>query len=120
MTAATPAFVSAVVDDLTVLGEVRQRAYFGGVGLVHDGRQGAFIMGNSLYLATNCHRRPAMQASGSQPFDYMTKTGPRIVEAYYDTPPEVLANPDRLTEWARRAMARLQLGQTAIATIGPS
>jgi DNA transformation protein and related proteins len=84
---------------------VQERAYFGGVGLVHDGRQFAFIMGIGLYLATNDHTRPAMQANGSRPFEYMTKTGPRIVEAYYDTPPGVLANPDRLIEWARRAIA---------------
>lgn len=105
MTTADRAFLKGVVDDLAELGAIEQRPYFGGVGLACKHRQFAFVMGTSLYLATNECGRESMRNQGAEPFEYMTKLGLRTVEAYYDTPPEVLAQPELLLAWARRALA---------------
>jgi TfoX/Sxy family transcriptional regulator of competence genes len=67
MTAADPAFLRAVVEDLAALGSIQQRPYFGGVALVRDNRQFAFIMGTSLFLATNDDTRPVLQEQGVNP-----------------------------------------------------
>jgi DNA transformation protein and related proteins len=104
VTTANPAFLEGVVDDLTPLGAIQQRPYFGGVGLVCNYRQFAFVMGTSLYLATNDDTRESMRSQGAEPFEYMTKLGLRIVEAYYDTPVEVLGQPELLLAWARQAL----------------
>ena len=82
---------------------IEKRPYFGGVGLVCEHRQFAFIMGAALHLATSGDARESMRDQGARPFEYMTKLGLRTVEAYYDTPAEVLTQPELLLGWARRA-----------------
>jgi DNA transformation protein and related proteins len=104
VTTADPAFLAEVVDDLAPLGAIEQRPYFGGVGLVCDHRQFAFVMGTSLYLAANDNTRESMRSHGAQPFEYTTKLGLRTVEAYYDTPVEVLSQPELLVHWAEQAL----------------
>lgn len=104
MTTADPAFLNDVVDDLAPLGTIERRPYFGGVGLVCNNRQFAFVMGTSLYLSTNDNTRESMRSHGAQPFAYMTKLGLRTVEAYYDTPDEILAHPELLLTWAQCAL----------------
>lgn len=80
MTTADPEFLRTVVDELSSLGPIRQRPYFGGVALVFDDKQFAFVMGATLYLATNPESRRDLRDRGGQPFEYMTRSGPRIVE----------------------------------------
>jgi TfoX/Sxy family transcriptional regulator of competence genes len=104
VTTADPAFLEGVVDDLAPLGAIEQRPYFGGVGLVCNHRQFGFVMGTSLYLATNDDTRESRRRQGAQPFEYMTKIGLRTVEAYYDTPAEVLAQPELLLAWSQHAL----------------
>ena len=99
MTAADPTFLQNVVDDLAPLGNIRSRPYFGGVALIHDDQQFAFVMGSALYFAVDDTTRPARQADGAHPFEYRTRTGIRTVEAYYDTPTDRrVGRKDRPTE----------------------
>jgi DNA transformation protein len=105
MTTPDSAFLRTIVEDLTSLGPIQQRPYFGGVALVHDGNQFAFVMGSTLYLATNDDTRHVLRDQGGQPFEYMTRTGPRTVEAYYTPPPNALAHPDELLSIAQAAIA---------------
>ena len=90
---------------MSLLGPIQQRPYFGGVALVHDDNQFAFVMGSTLYLATNDDTRHVLRNQGGQPFEYMTRAGPRTVEAYYTAPPNALAHPDELLSLARAAIA---------------
>ena len=105
MTTSDAGFVQTVLDELASIGPIDQRPYFGGLALVCDGRQFAFIMGTTLYLATNEHTRAAMRSSGSQPFEYLTRNGYRTVEAYYDTPQRVIDDRRLLVAWATAALA---------------
>jgi TfoX/Sxy family transcriptional regulator of competence genes len=104
VTTADPAFLEGVVGDLAPLGAIEQLPYFGGVGLVGNYRQFAFVMGTSFYLATNNDTRESMRSLGGGPFEYMTKLGLRTVEAYYDTPVEVLRQTKLLLTWAQQAL----------------
>lgn len=110
MTAADPRFLAEVLDDLAPLGPIQLRPYFGGVALAHDGGQFAFVMGTTLYVAATGDTRPTMRSHGGRPFQYPTRTGTRTVEAFYDTPTEIVADPDRLLEWTRAAIAARRMG----------
>ena len=105
MTAADAGFLRAIVDELAAIGPISERPYFGGVALLFDGRQFAFVMGRTLYLATNDANRIKMRSRGCQPFEYATRSGVRTVEAYYDIPADILGQPNLLVEWASTAIS---------------
>ena len=105
MTAADITFLATIADNLTPIGPIQQRPYSGGVALIHDGQQFAFVMGTTLYLVVDDTTRPAMRAQGGHPFEYATRSGIRTIEAYYDTPPETIDDPDHLIELAAAAIA---------------
>jgi DNA transformation protein len=105
MTAASPKLVAELLARLSPLGAVAPRRYFGGVGLVLDEVQFAFVMGRSIYFAVDDRTRPAYQARRSRPFLYETRNGIRVVEAFYRLPKTVLGDSEALVEWGDRAVA---------------
>lgn len=97
--------VEQILDDLAPLGGVEARSYFGGIAFVLDGRQFAMHLGNEFYFRVNDDTRKRFIEYGSEPFRYDTKTGERIVQAYYRVPAEVDENPALMLEWAADAVS---------------
>jgi len=67
--------------------------------------QFAMLMGDTLYFKVEDETRPAYEALGGKRFRYTTKRGEVTVRARYSAPAEILADPDRLCEWATQALA---------------
>jgi len=87
-------FRDYVFDQLAGLEHFAHRAMFGGYGLYFDGKMFGVIAGK-LYFKTDEESRPAYLAAGMIAWDQS--------KSYYEVPPAVLAQPEALALWARRA-----------------
>ena len=61
--------------------------------------------GNGVYFKVDDATRPAYEAAGSRPFQPYDE-GPSM--SYFEVPPEVLEDDERLAEWAREAFGVAQ------------
>ena len=93
------------VKDLAPIGSLGTRRYFGGLAVLVELTQFAMLMGDTLYFKVEDETRPAYEALGGKRFRYTTKRGEVTVRARYSAPAEILADPDRLCEWATQALA---------------
>jgi len=100
--AAASEFVAYLVESLQPLGGVSARRMFGGHGIFKDGLMLGLVDADQLYLKVDDGNRPAYQARGLRPFDYVKK-GKRIALSYYEAPSESCDDPDVLCDWARAA-----------------
>ncbi len=96
------AFVRFVRDQLRALGEVRSRAMFGGHGLYLQGVFFGIVFDGRLYLKTDAATVAAYAAAGMGPF---RPTARQTLARYYEVPPEILEDGERLDGWARTAVA---------------
>lgn len=100
--AVSPEFEAWVIDQLAAFGPVRPRRMFGGVGLYHEEVMFGLIMGGDegVYLKVSDETRPDYLALGSKPFQPYDEGASM---SYFEVPPEILEDEERLAEWARRA-----------------
>ena len=90
-----------VVEQLRYVGPVTARSMFGGVGLYCDGLFFALIDDDTLYFKVDDGNRPDFEAAGAGPF---RPYGDERAMQYYELPADVLEDPDRLREWAEKAL----------------
>jgi DNA transformation protein len=105
-------FVEAVVARLMPLGEARARAMFGGWGIYLDAVMIGLVAGDRLYLKTDAANWRDFETAGMGPFTYLGAMG-RVTTSYWEAPPELLAQPDRLHAWAAQALAAAQRSRAA-------
>lgn len=100
----TPSYRTFVLEQLNrAVPPVRARAMFGGVGLYAGDVFFALIAEDALYLRTDEATRAEFESLGMPPFRPFDEHGP--VMSYYQLPEEVLEEPERLRQWAERAIA---------------
>lgn len=95
-------FSRFALDQLSGLEGVSCRAMFGGHGLYCDRRFFGILWRGRLFLKVDERSRPDFVQAGMSPF---TPGGGRTMESYYEAPADVLEDRERLTAWARRAVA---------------
>jgi DNA transformation protein and related proteins len=91
-----------VLEQLRYLGPVTARSMFGGAGLYCDGLFFALIDEDTLYFKVDDSNRGDFEAAGTGPF---RPYGDDRAMGYYEVPAEVIEEPDRLKEWAEKAVA---------------
>lgn len=91
------------VDQLSPLGPVSVRRFFGGWALTLHGVQFAFVM-DTLYLCADDRTRPGLVRLGSVPFEYEKKTGTVKLQRYLSAPDSALDDDDALCALARDAL----------------
>ena len=94
--------LTRLLQDLADLGEIQDRPHLGGWELRLDGRAFALVQGDRVWLRTDPSTRLDFQRRGSTPF----APNPSMdLGRFYEVPSEVLADPDTLRAWARKAVA---------------
>ena len=91
-----------VLEQLRHLGPVTARGMFGGAGLYCDGLFFALIAEDTVYFKVDDSNRGDFEAAGTEPF---RPYGDDRAMGYYEVPADVLEDPDRLREWAEKALA---------------
>lgn len=109
---ASTEYTDYVLEHLQALGRIETTTFFGGVGLLQDGKQFAMIMGNSLYFVVDDHTRPRYEQAGMTAFSYLTKKGRVQVRRYFELPEDVLTDAAILRIWAREAVLIAGQGKT--------
>ncbi len=97
-------FVKHCLDLLGGPGRARARRMFGGQGLYVDELFVALIAGGTLYLKVDAGSHPLFEQAGSQPFDYATREGSRVVLSYWSAPQDAMESPALMLPWVRLAM----------------
>ena len=82
---------------------IRAKAMFGGVGIYAGDVFFALIADDMLYFRTDESTRGEFESLGMAPFRPFEEHGP--VMSYYQLPEEILEEPERLRQWAERAIA---------------
>lgn len=97
-------FRTFVVDQLRrVVGRVRARAMFGGVGIYAGERFFALIADDTLYFKVDESNRPDFETRGMAAFRPYGESGE--VMGYYQVPEDVLEDPEALRPWVEKAVA---------------
>ena len=97
-------FLNYVLDQLSQWGRVSVRRMFGGAGLYRDGKMFGVIADNVAYLKVDDSNREDFVNAGSSPFNPYPDKVKTTVMSYYEIPPEVLEDPDELSQWAQRSL----------------
>lgn len=105
----SPEYREWVLEQLRRAGPVTARGMFGGVGLYLDGVFFALIADDTLYLKVDGATRGRFEAAGTGPF---RPYGDERVMQYYEVPPEVLEDRDRLPDWVHEAVAVARRSRT--------
>jgi DNA transformation protein and related proteins len=92
-----------VMDQLRDLGGVTCRAMFGGYGLYRDGVFFGIIHKGRLFFKTHAATAKQYSDKGMKPFRPRAR---QTLKTYYEVPEDVIDDPDRLSEWARKAIRR--------------
>lgn len=103
--APVPENVRHLHEQLSELGAVECRRFFGGWGFRRHGVQFASVLRGRLYLHADATLRAALADAGSEPFRYEKKGRTVTVERFQSMPEEALDDPEALLDWARRALA---------------
>jgi DNA transformation protein len=104
-------FKEFVLDQLSVLPDVKARAMFGAHGLYCDGIFFAILDEGRLFFKTDAATEKDYTARGMEKFSYELD-GRVITFQYNEVPPEVLEQPLELTLWARKAVAAAARAKT--------
>ena len=100
---ADDSFKEFILDQLSALPELRAKAMFGGHGLYQAERFFGILMDGRLYFKTDEQTSAAYLQRGMEPFIY--EKAKRITSMkYYEVPPEVLEDREKLFTWATRAI----------------
>jgi len=96
-------FLEFVLDLFSDWGGVTARKMFGGAGLYRSGKMFGLVADDVTYLKVDKTNEEKFVAAGSSPFKpYPDKPG---TMSYYDIPPDILEDPEKLIEWARESLA---------------
>ncbi|HXG59400.1 MAG TPA: TfoX/Sxy family protein [Thermoanaerobaculia bacterium] len=95
-------FREFVVDQLRAVAPVTAKAMFGGVGLYADGHFFALIADDVVYFKVDDSNRADFVAAGSRPFMPYGEEGSTM--NYYELPPDVLEDPERLRRWMEKSI----------------
>ena len=91
----------AFIDDqLSTFSEISSKRMFGGVGYFYQDRMFAMISDDVFRLKVDDSNRGAFEEAGMGPLE-MKKKGRSM--PYYEVPPDVLEDRDRLAEWVQQA-----------------
>ncbi|MCW5774163.1 MAG: TfoX/Sxy family protein [Rhodospirillaceae bacterium] len=105
-------FLAHLADQLAGLGRVEARRLFGAAGLFHEGLMFGLVAGDVAYFKVGEAERADYTALGAKPFSYRRTGRIATVGSFYEVPAELLDDPDRLVEWARRACATARAADT--------
>ncbi|HUQ11302.1 MAG TPA: TfoX/Sxy family protein [Steroidobacteraceae bacterium] len=106
-----PQYLAYILEQLAALPAVRSNRMFGGIGLYSDGLFFGLIDDDTLYFKTspvNVQDYLSRKMPKFMPFP--DKTG--AVMGYHQVPADVIEEPERLVEWARKSVA-IALGSQA-------
>lgn len=96
-------FVTYVITHLSPLGAVQTRPIFGGVGILVEHRLVGVVLHDLLYLYTDEHSRLDYLAHGMGPLRPYPNAF-NLTTDQYQCPEEIVRDPAKLEEWARRAL----------------
>ena len=96
-------FRKFILDQLSGLDGIQCRPMFGGEGLYQRERFFGILFKGRLYFRTDPATRPACEEMGMKPLRPNPK---QVLKNYYEVPADVMEDPDRLREWAERAITR--------------
>jgi DNA transformation protein len=91
-----------IIDQLASWGVVKAKAMFGGYGLYYQGQIFAIVVDEVLYFKVDAQTQTDYEVEGSQPFTYESKNT-RVSMSYWQVPPDILDDEERLLLWAKRA-----------------
>jgi DNA transformation protein and related proteins len=94
--------LTRLLDQLDSLGEIEDRTHLGGWALYRHGRMFALVQGDRVWLRTDASNRFDYQRRGMVAFS--PNPGMEL-GAFFEVPPNVLADSDQLLAWARKAVA---------------
>lgn len=110
----SPDFRDYLLDQLAPLGGVEAKRMFGGGGLYLDGAMFGLVADDVLYLKADDGNRADFEDAGMAPFTYTNKARKKPVQmSYYETPDDVLEDPEALSAWAGRAWEAARRSGTA-------
>ena len=89
-------FLVYVLDQLSAWGNVSARKMFGGAGLYRDGKMFGLVAEDVVYLKVAESNRDKFLTAGSSPFNPFPNS-PTVL-SYFEIPPDILENPERLME----------------------
>ena len=89
---ASQEYLDFVLDKLSLIGDIKSRAMFGGYGIFHEGLMFALISEDILYFKVNESNRDIYKRAESRPFPHGI--------SYWEVPADVLENNTKLHEWA--------------------
>lgn len=92
-----------VVEQLQFLGCISSRGIFGGIGIFQEERLLGVVIDGALYLHTGPTNLDDYVSRGMRQFKPYPKAFDLTTD-HYETPREVLENPQLLKEWGRRAL----------------
>lgn len=96
-------FIAYILDQFSGWGDVTARKMFGGAGLYRDGKMFGLIADDVAYLKVDDSSRQEFEEAGSTPFKpYPDKP---MTMPYFEIPPDILEDPELLTQWATRSLA---------------
>lgn len=116
----SPQFRDRMLGMLLAFGPVMARPMFGGYGLYMDGPMFALIAHDRLYFKADDGNRQDFEQASMPPFSYQGKLRP-INLSYWEVPPDVMADPMTLADWAgaaRQAALRSRKKKTPKKTTG--
>ena len=100
---ADDSFKAFVLDQLSTLPDVRARAMFGAHGLYQGEHFFGILDEGRLFFKTDAATQADYTSRGMGPFTYKSK-GKVMTMAYHEVPPEILEQPLKLVDWARRSI----------------
>lgn len=93
-------FKDFVLDQLRDLRGIACRTMFGGYGLYRDGTFFGIIHKGRLYFKVSPETEAAYRDHHMKPFHPNAKM---TLKTYYEVPPDILEDSDKLTAWAAKA-----------------
>ena len=96
-------FKEFVLDQLSMLPDVRAKAMFGAHGLYSGDRFFGILDEGRLFFKTDAQSQADYTARDMGPFTYESK-GKVTTMSYHEVPPDVLEQPQELAGWARKAI----------------
>ena len=106
--ATDPEFLNHALDLFSGLGPVRTGRMFGGTSLYIDDAMFAVIFGDALFMKADKTLAAEYADSGSQPFQYDTKSGIRVIPGLVSLPDSAMDDPEEALIWARKSMVPAQ------------
>jgi DNA transformation protein len=94
-----------LIDLFADFGPVTVRRVFSGFGISADGTNFALALRSGLYFRADAQTIPRLEAEGSKPFQYQTRTKTVTVATYWELPARLFDDPEELTGWARASLA---------------